>query len=80
MYLNRFAQTATPLDMTGSEEFTSLLESAADLGIPHSTDVRYVSRQIVARGLRFHFSEWGEESAPPVLLLHGFPQHWWQWR
>lgn len=29
-------------------------------------------------GLRTHVAEAG--SGPPVLLLHGFPQHWWEWR
>jgi pimeloyl-ACP methyl ester carboxylesterase len=29
-------------------------------------------------GLRMHVAEAGE--GEPVLLLHGFPQHWWEWR
>jgi pimeloyl-ACP methyl ester carboxylesterase len=29
-------------------------------------------------GLRMHVAEAG--SGEPVLLLHGFPQHWWEWR
>lgn len=29
-------------------------------------------------GLRTHVATVGE--GPPVLLLHGFPEHWWQWR
>lgn len=29
-------------------------------------------------GLRQHVATIGE--GEPVLLLHGFPQHWWQWR
>ena len=29
-------------------------------------------------GLRMHVAEAGE--GDPVLLLHGFPQHWWEWR
>lgn len=28
--------------------------------------------------LRMHLAEAG--SGEPVLLLHGFPQHWWEWR
>ena len=35
-------------------------------------------------GLRMHLAEAGLEAVdgedPPVLLLHGFPQHWWEWR
>jgi pimeloyl-ACP methyl ester carboxylesterase len=29
-------------------------------------------------GLRMHVAEAGH--GEPVLLLHGFPQHWWEWR
>ena len=71
MYLNEFAEDLAPLDMTTSPEFASLLQSAADLGIPHSPDARYVSRHTVVRSLRFHFTEWGEPGAPEMLLLHG---------
>lgn len=31
-------------------------------------------RFVGARGVRFHVAEAG--AGPPVLLLHGFPQHW----
>ena len=49
-----------PRDMRSSAEFASLLESASDLGIAHDAAVRYVSRQTVVRGMRFHFTEWGD--------------------
>jgi pimeloyl-ACP methyl ester carboxylesterase len=29
-------------------------------------------------GLRVHVAEAGE--GPPLLLLHGWPQHWWMWK
>lgn len=35
-------------------------------------------RMVEARGLSFHVAEAG--SGPPVLLLHGWPQHWYVWR
>jgi len=35
-------------------------------------------RFIDIHGLRVHVAEAG--SGPAVLLLHGFPQHWWEWR
>jgi pimeloyl-ACP methyl ester carboxylesterase len=79
VYLNEFADTLEPRDMTSSPEFASLLDSAADLGIPHSRDVRYRSRQTVVRSLRFHFEEWGEPGAPEVLLLHGGNQSAHSW-
>ena len=79
MYLNEFADDLAPLDMTKSDEFSSLLTSAADLGIPHSRDVRYVSRHTVVRSLRFHFEEWGEPGAPQIVLLHGGNQSAHSW-
>ena len=79
MYLNNFAQTTQPLDMTESDEFRLLLASAADLGIPHAPDVPYWSRNIVLRQLRFHFLEWGAPDAPPIVLLHGGHQSAHSW-
>lgn len=39
-------------------------------------------RYVAANAARFHVVEAGPEvsDAPLVLLLHGFPQHWWAWR
>ena len=79
MYLNNFAETSAALDMTGSEEFSSLLSSAADLGIPHATATPYRSRNIVLRRLRFHYLEWGAPDAPPIVLLHGGHQSAHSW-
>jgi pimeloyl-ACP methyl ester carboxylesterase len=36
-------------------------------------------RWVEARGLRFHVAEAGTGD-DPVLLLHGWPQHWYEWR
>ena len=35
-------------------------------------------RTVVARGLRFHVAVAG--GGDPVVLVHGWPQHWWMWR
>ncbi len=35
-------------------------------------------RYLDAGGTRLHVAEAGE--GPPVVLLHGWPQHWWVWR
>ena len=79
MYLNEFAPDLEALDLAGSEEFRSLLRSAADLGVAHEPPVRYVSRNTVVRRQRFHFLEWGEPDAPPLLLLHGGNQSAHSW-
>ena len=31
-------------------------------------------------GVRVHVAQAGPPDAPPVLALHGWPQHWWMWR
>jgi pimeloyl-ACP methyl ester carboxylesterase len=37
-------------------------------------------RDVSVRGIRLHVAEGGPQDAPPLLLLHGWPQHWWMWR
>jgi pimeloyl-ACP methyl ester carboxylesterase len=79
VYLNTFASGGEKLDMTGTDEFRSLLTSAADLGIPHAPSVPYWSGNIVLRQMRFHYLEWGAPDAPPVVLLHGGHQSAHSW-
>jgi pimeloyl-ACP methyl ester carboxylesterase len=33
-----------------------------------------------AAGLRVHVARAGPADAPPVMLVHGWPQNWWTWR
>ena len=35
---------------------------------------------VSAGGLRVHLAMAGPEDAEPVLMLHGWPQHWYEWR
>lgn len=79
MYLNSFSEGLEPLDMTALDEFESLLTSARDLGIPHRADVRYHSRNTVISHQRFHYLEWGDPEAPPIVLLHGGNQSAHSW-
>jgi pimeloyl-ACP methyl ester carboxylesterase len=44
--------------------------------LPQVEGVRH--RYVDLPGLRMHVAEAG--AGEPVLLLHGFPQHWWAWR
>jgi pimeloyl-ACP methyl ester carboxylesterase len=37
-------------------------------------------RYVDARGLRTHVALAGPENGDPVVLVHGWPQHWWIWR
>jgi pimeloyl-ACP methyl ester carboxylesterase len=37
-------------------------------------------RFVDAGGVRLHVAEAGDPAGEPVLLLHGFPQHWYAWR
>jgi pimeloyl-ACP methyl ester carboxylesterase len=39
-------------------------------------------RFVDANGLRIHIAEAGttDSAEPPILLLHGWPQHWYMWR
>ena len=79
MYLNTFAPTTDAVDMTQTDEFASLLRSAADLGIAHAADLRYVSRNVVINHLRLHLLEWGDPRNPPLLFLHGGNQSAHSW-
>ena len=37
-------------------------------------------RYVDARGLRTHVALAGRADGDPVVLVHGWPQHWWIWR
>jgi pimeloyl-ACP methyl ester carboxylesterase len=36
------------------------------------------SEVVALRDLEFHFLDWGDRDAPPILFLHGFAGHAWQ--
>jgi len=38
-----------------------------------------IDAEITANGLQFHYREWGDPNAPPVLILHGITGHSWEW-
>ena len=78
-YLNNFSSSNSPLDMTKTQEFLSLCQSADDLGIQYNPEISYLSRNVVARHQRFHFLEWGSPSLPNLLLLHGGNQSAHSW-
>jgi pimeloyl-ACP methyl ester carboxylesterase len=47
--------------------------------MPEVTGVEH-SKHDLATGVRVHVAAAGPPDAPPVLCLHGWPQHWWSWR
>ena len=49
------------------------MDNPPDLpGVQH----RYVD---LGRGVRIHVADAGPADGPPVMLVHGFPQNWWEW-
>jgi pimeloyl-ACP methyl ester carboxylesterase len=57
---------------------------ADDLSQPALKDLPRVDgvehRYVDANGVRIHVAEAGPAEGQPVLLLHGWPQHWYEWR
>ena len=45
---------------------------------PHIDGVTH--RFVDAGGLRMHVAEAGPEDGEVIVLLHGWPQHWYEWR
>ena len=31
-------------------------------------------------GVTIHVADAGPADGPPVMLVHGFPENWWEWR
>jgi len=49
--------------------------------LPEPPPIAGVRRALVdARGVRFHVTEAGPQAGSPVLALHGWPQHHYEWR
>jgi pimeloyl-ACP methyl ester carboxylesterase len=46
--------------------------------MPELADARH--RLVRAGAVRLHVAELGDEDAPPLILVHGWPQSWWCWR
>ncbi|MCP5179126.1 MAG: alpha/beta hydrolase [Pseudomonadales bacterium] len=79
MHLNRFSEGLDAVNLAIGPEFDSLKASAADLSITYPPQVRYVSANTVLRHLRFHYLQWGDAAAEPILLLHGGNQSAHSW-
>lgn len=44
----------------------------------HEDDLRVEHGKVDVEGVRLHYVTAGE--GPPLVLVHGFPQTWWEWR
>jgi pimeloyl-ACP methyl ester carboxylesterase len=62
--------------MTATTAVDEVAPSLRGLPIPHVDGVEH--RFVSARGVRVHYAEAGE--GEPIVLVHGWPQHWWCWR
>jgi pimeloyl-ACP methyl ester carboxylesterase len=49
------------------------------LALPELDGVEHSFHELPT-GVRLHVAAAGPADAPPVLALHGWPQHWWSWR
>src|SRR5437763_17199380 len=58
--------------MTGSQAEAAGTHPA----MPHVDGVEHGWADV--DGLRIHYAQAGE--CDPIVLLHGWPQHWWGWR
>ena len=47
--------------------------------IPELAGVEHSYHEL-STGVRAHLASAGPPDAPPLLALHGWPQHWWCWR
>ena len=45
--------------------------------LPELEGVRHTYHQV--NGFRVHVAEAGDPEAPPLVMQHGWPQHWWSW-
>lgn len=61
------------------EAFQAKLFDVATMSIPRLDGVghRFVE---LGDGVTIHVAEAGPADGPPVMLVHGFPQNWWEWR
>ncbi len=56
-----------------------LFEAATQAGVTFAEEATPADRYVDANGLRFHYLEWGDPEASPIVMLHGFAQtaHMW---
>lgn len=58
-----------------SKQDPSLLEWVRQLGVPVEVESEPLDRTVTVNGLLMHFLDWGNASAPTMLLVHGGSTH-----
>lgn len=62
---------ARPMSRSGDDSVTNR-------PLPQVAGVEH--RFVEANGIRMHIAEAGSPNDDPLFLVHGWPQHWWEWR
>jgi len=65
-------------DESGDDQL-SLYEAARAMGVTFTEEAVPRDGFVTGNGLRFHYLDWGDADAPPVVLLHGFAQTCHSW-
>ena len=68
-----------PPMLTGS--MTPAAQGTSSLAPSSTNQTGPTSRSFISQRLRLHYADWGNESAPPLILLHGGRDHCrnWDW-
>lgn len=71
---------AEKIESNQTEAYRSIPNAGADMGSEQAADLgtMFSHHTAAVNGVRLHYVMGGE--GPPVLLLHGWPQTWWEWR
>ncbi|MBI4203339.1 MAG: alpha/beta hydrolase [Chloroflexi bacterium] len=57
--------------MTTSTGGLTLFDAARAMDVPFTKEVTPADKEVNARGFKFHYLDWGNESRPPLVLWHG---------
>ena len=73
---HRRLDNITSVRYVSSTSVKSVDDSSPQPSVPQPSGVQH--SYVSVNGVRLHYAEAGE--GEPVVLVHGWPQHWWCWR